>query len=510
MQFALIPFPKLVIPGSGEFVINSETRILSAEGTERIAALIADMLRAVTGAALAVTPFDQQASTNNNALVLTSAGSSHGYTLDITPERMMLTASTERDLFYGMQTLRQLLPPTTAALGDLRVPAVHIEDAPRFEWRGLMLDVSRHFFPVSFVKKLIDVMALYKLSVLHWHLTDDQGWRIEIKRYPRLTEVGSVRAGTSLPPRGSNQIDNVPYGGFYTQEEIRDVVAYAQSRFITVVPEIEMPGHAVAALTSYPELGCVGKDYAVRIAWGIEPDVLCAGKDTTFEFVEQVLSEVVDLFPSEYIHIGGDECPKIRWESCPHCQARIRQEGLKNEHELQSYFVRRVEKILEAKGRRLIGWDEILEGGLAPNASVMSWRGAEGGIEAASAGHHVVMTPNTHCYFDYYQALDGVGEPPGIGGYIPLSHVFEFDPIAGVPEDKAHFVMGGQGNVWTEYMGSESHVEYMIFPRALALAEALWSAAPRTSYQSFLRRLESHLTRLNTMGVHYRTPRPSE
>ncbi len=517
MQIAVVPYPKTVIPGDGEFVINRQTRISAAEGTEKIAAFIAERLRAATGHAMPIITAGQSPA-GTNVIVLTRTGSPNpsdaSYTLDVASDQVHMEAVSERGLFYAAQTLRQLLPPQIetgqVVSGDLHVPMVHIKDAPRFEWRGLMLDVSRHFFPVSFVKKLIDAMALYKLNVLHLHLTDDQGWRIEIKRYPRLTEIGSVRAATPIPPRGSNQIDGVPYRGFYTQDDIREIVAYAQSRFITVVPEIEMPGHAVAALTSYPDLGCVGKDYQVRIAWGIEADVLCAGKDSTFEFVENVLSEVIDLFPSEYIHVGGDECPKTRWEKCPHCQARIQQEGLKNEHELQSYFVRRVEKILEAKGRRLIGWDEILEGGLAPNATVMSWRGAEGGIEAASAGHHVVMSPNTHCYFDYYQAADGEGEPPGIGGYIPLSRVFEFNPSEGVPDDKAGFVLGGQGNLWTEYMGSESHVEYMAFPRALALAEALWSPNPRASYMGFLNRLESHLPRLEALGIHYRAPRPKE
>ncbi|MBK8021100.1 MAG: beta-N-acetylhexosaminidase [Chloroflexi bacterium] len=521
MTLNIIPQPNVVTPGAGAFVVRAETRIHAAQSATAVAAYLDEWLRAATGHTLPIvhTPAEKQGIALE--LVAGSDLGSEGYTLSVNGDQVRITAETAQGLFYGVQTLRQLLPPDaetpSAHPVDRTIPAVDIEDRPRFAWRGLMLDVCRHFFPVSFVKKLLDTMALYKLNVLHWHLTDDQGWRIEIKSLPRLTEVGSRRSASTKPDKRSGSgedltdvLDGIPYGGFYTQEEIREVVAYAQSRFITVVPEIEMPGHSVAALTSYPELGCVGQGYEVRTTWGIADEVLCAGKESTYEYVEKVLSEVVDLFPSEIIHIGGDECPKARWRECPHCQAAIEREGLNDEHELQSYFVRRVEKILEAKGRRLIGWDEILEGGLAPKATVMSWRGAKGGIEAATAGHPVVMSPNTSCYLDYYQAEDQDSEPLAIFGFVPLRRAYAFDATEGVPADKAGFVLGGQGNLWTEYISTGSHAEYMLFPRALALADALWAAHPRQDYTEFFERLQSHLPRLDQLGVNYRQPKDAD
>ncbi|MBZ0293304.1 MAG: beta-N-acetylhexosaminidase, partial [Anaerolineae bacterium] len=421
-----------------------------------------------------------------------------------------LDASSIAGLLNGMQTLRQLLPSeiessTTVTSVAWQVPAVTIEDAPRFVWRGLHLDVGRHFFPVADIKKWLDVIALYKMNVFHWHLTEDQGWRIEIKQYPRLTEVGAYRAASPYPA-DRKRLDGQPYGGFYTQAEVKEVVAYAQTLGITVVPEIEMPGHSIAALAAYPDLGCVGEDYQVRTFWGIEDDVFCAGNEDVYTFVENVLDEVLDLFPSEFVHIGGDECPKVRWEACPKCQAAIKREGLKDEHELQSYFIHRIEKFLNARGRRLIGWDEILEGGLAPNATVMSWRGSKGGIEAANAGHDVVMTPNTHCYLDYYQSEDHDNEPPAIGGYLPLENVYAFDPTAGIEPEQAQHVLGGQGNVWTEYIPTSELVEYMTFPRLLAIAEAVWSPIEVRDYDDFLQRLKGQLARLDQLDVHYRNP----
>jgi hexosaminidase len=359
-------------------------------------------------------------------------------------------------------------------------------------------------YPVPFIKKFVDLLALHKYNIFHWHLTDDQGWRIEIKQYPKLTEIGSQRAATPIPA-DRRQLDGKPYGGYYTQEEIKAVVTYAQERFITVVPEIEMPGHAVAALASYPELGCRGAGYEVRTTWGIAKDVFCAGNDAVFTFLENVLTEVLALFPSEYIHVGGDECPKDRWQECPKCQARIQAEGLADEHELQSYFIQRIERWLNAQGRRLIGWDEILEGGLAPNATVMSWRGSQGGIEAANAGHDVVMSPTTHCYFDYYQSQDQANEPPAIGGFLPLEKVYSFNPLPEeIAPDQAHHILGGQGNVWTEYLPRQEQVEYMTYPRATALAEVVWSEPARRDYDDFLARLEPHLRRLASLKVNYR------
>jgi hexosaminidase len=519
MTTAIIPKPQRLIVGEGHFVIRPTTRVIASEAARTPAEFLAEWLRNATGFPVPIQSTESDApDAIHLRLTANSPDGAEGYRLRVTPQRIEIEAEQPVGLFYGAQTLRQLLPATLegeSAAGEPHVPAVEIEDKPRFVWRGLMLDVGRHFFPVSFVKKLLDVMALYKFNRLHLHLTEDQGWRIEIKSYPRLTEVGSKRSETHIP-YAINSLkdydwqkvvtDGKPYGGYYTQDDIREIVAYAQKHFITVVPEIEMPGHSVAALAAYPELGCIGSDYEVRTQWGIAEDVLCAGRESTYDYVESVLSEVVDLFPSEYIHIGGDECPKVHWQECPHCQAAIRREGLKDEHELQSYFVRRVEKMLDAKGRRLIGWDEILEGGLAPKATVMSWRGAQGGIEAATQGHDVVMTPNTHVYFDYYQSADVANEPLAQPTILPLEKTYAFDPTEGVPADKAGHVLGGQGNVWTEWISTEPHAEYMTFPRALALADAVWSPAPRESYEEFLARLQPHLARLEQLGVNYREP----
>jgi hexosaminidase len=361
------------------------------------------------------------------------------------------------------------------------------------------LDVGRHFFPAAFVKKYIDLLAAYKMNVFHWHLTEDQGWRIEIKKYPRLTAVGSQRR--------ESMGDCTPHGGFYTQEEIRDIVAYARDRFVTIVPEIEMPGHALAALASYPELSCSGGPFQVGTAWGVMNDVYCAGNEKTFAFLEDVIGEVTELFPGPFFHAGGDECPKIRWQNCAKCQARIKAEGLKDEHELQSYFLKRIGKILNAKGKRMVGWDEILEGGLAPNATVMSWRGTEGGIAAAKSGHDVVMTPTSHCYFDYYQGT--AGEPAANGGFLPLEQVYGFEPVPDALDGtEASHVLGAQGNVWTEWMPTTSQVEYMVLPRMLAMSEVLWSSRRIREYAGFLRRLGAHYDRFAFQHLNFRVPTP--
>ena len=363
--------------------------------------------------------------------------------------------------------------------------------------------MARHFFPVPFIEQLIDLMSLYKYNTLHWHLTDDQGWRIEIRSRPRLTEIGSRRTATPLPHDRTGS-DGTPCAGHYTQAEVRRVVAYAAERGVTVVPEIEMPGHAQAALASYPELGCAGAGYEVATTWGIKGDVLCAGRDTTFTFLEEVLDEVLELFPSPFIHVGGDECPKQAWRACHHCQQRIAAERLAGEDELQSWFIRRMAGWLADRGRRLLGWDEILEGGLAPGATVMSWRGSDGGVAAATAGHDVVMSPNTHCYFDYYQSRDTAAEPPAIGGHLPLEQVYAFEPVPPALAGHAAHVLGVQGNIWTEYIATASQVQYMAFPRALALAEVAWTPAELRSPDHFRRRLAAHRPLLDSLGVHYR------
>lgn len=418
------------------------------------------------------------------------------YALKVSPGGISISATTEAGLYRGTRTLVQLLEQGQATTS---IPCLIITDWPRFGWRGMHLDVCRHFFPVSFIKKYIDLLARYKMNSFHWHLTDDQGWRIQIKSRPELTAVGAWRKGSQVGAYANQQFDTVRYGGFYTQDEIREVVAYAAERHINVVPEIEMPGHALAALAAYPQLGCTGGPYAVERGWGVFPDVFCAGNDSVFTMLQDVLTEVMMLFPSQYIHIGGDECPKDRWKTCPKCQARIKAEGLKDEHELQSYFIRRIEQFVNSKGRKIIGWDEILEGGLAPNATVMSWRGTEGGIAAARSGHDAVMSPTSYCYFDYYQG-DPVNEPLAIGGYAPLQKVYSYEPIpAELTTDEARHILGAQANLWTEYIQTPEHVEYMMLPRMLALAEVLWTPKEKRDEADFIRRLEAEFPRLDAL-----------
>ncbi|MBD3288798.1 family 20 glycosylhydrolase, partial [candidate division KSB1 bacterium] len=388
---------------------------------------------------------------------------------------------------------------------EWQIPCVEIRDEPRFSWRGMHLDVCRHFMPVEFVKKYIDLLAMFKFNRFHWHLTEDQGWRIEIKKFPKLSKISAWRSETLVGHARNKpeEYDGTPHGGFYTQEQIRDVVAYAKSRYIEVVPEIEMPGHSVAALAAYPEISCTGGPFEVAKKWGIFEDVYCAGKERTFQFLQGVLLEVIELFPYKYIHIGGDECPKARWKKCSDCQQRIKEEDLEDEAELQSYFIKRIEKFLQQKNRQIIGWDEILEGGLAPEATVMSWRGMKGGVEAARHGHDVIMTPTSHCYFDYYQA-DPDSEPLAIGGYLPLDTVYSFEPVPEeLTEKEAQHVLGAQGNVWTEYMKTPDHVEYMIMPRMLALSEVVWSPEKLRNFEYFLSRVKLHLKRFDYADINY-------
>lgn len=421
--------------------------------------------------------------------------------LSVKESGIQIESNSGAGLFYGVQTLLQLIPEKDR---PKKIAAVDIIDYPRFPYRGLHLDVGRHFFPTTFVKQYIDWLAFHKFNYFHWHLTEDQGWRVEIKKYPKLQEIASQRKETLIGHAGTPEtFDGQPYGGFYTQEEIKDIVQYASDRFVTIIPEIEMPGHSLAALSAYPALGCTGGPYDAATKWGVFPDVFCAGKEETFEFLQNVLDEVFALFPGPYVHVGGDECPKDRWKTCPNCQRRIKSEKLGDEHELQSYFIQRMEKFLNAKGKKLIGWDEILEGGLAPNATVMSWRGEAGGIAAAKQNHQVIMTPGDWCYFDHYQDTSKT-EPLAIGGFTPVSQVYAYEPVPAIlTPQEATFILGAQANLWTEYITTPEHAAYMVYPRACALAEVVWSPKLSRDYADFLVRMKTHLPRLKAMGINY-------
>ena len=511
----IIPQPISVRCEKGSFQLRKSTKIYISHESERVPAenlnaRIAERF----GFRLAIV--DEVYRTNNkykNAIVITLAapkvyGAAEGYGLEVTPNYVEFRGSSEATLFFGLQTFFQLLPLDRKE--NINIRATTINDAPRFPYRGMHLDIARHFQPVEFVKRYIDLMSQYKFNYFHWHLTDDQGWRIEIKKYPKLTEIGSKRPETVKERNLTPYIgDGIPHGGFYTQEQIKDVVAYAKSRHITVVPEIELPGHASAALAAYPQLGCkTDYQYKVQTTWGIFKEVFCPTEET-FKFLEDVLDETIKLFPdSPYIHIGGDEVLKDHWKESPFVQELKKRENLKDEHEVQSYFVRRMEKFINSKGKKIIGWDEILEGGLAPNATVMSWRGMKGGIEAAKSKHDVIMTPTDFVYFDYGQG-DPAYEPLNIGSYVPLEKVYSFEPVPkDLSADEAKYVIGGQANIWTEYIKTSSHVEYMAFPRMIALSEVLWSRAEDRNYPDFLRRLNAHLPRLDAQNVNYRIPEP--
>ncbi len=430
------------------------------------------------------------------------------YILMVSKEGIIIKASTDQGAFYAVQTLRQLMPVglenDTFSENEIAIQALIVKDEPQFSYRGMHLDVARHMFSIDFIKKYIDALALLKMNTFHWHLTDDQGWRIEIKKYPKLQEVSAYRDETLVGHYSDqpHQYDGKRYGGYYTQEEVKTVVQYAKARFVTVIPEIEMPGHAQAAIAAYPELGCTDEPIEVAKKWGVFEEIYCPNQKT-FAFLEDVLDEVLELFPSKYIHIGGDEAPKTRWKNCEYCQDLIKKEGLKDEHHLQSYFITKMEAYLNSKGRQIIGWDEILEGGLAPNATVMSWRGTSGAVEAAKSGHNVVMTPTSHCYFDYYQS-ENEDEPLAIGGFLPLEKVYGFYPI---PEEltteESKYVLGAQGNIWTEYIPNENHLEYMAFPRMLALSEVVWSQPKHKNYKAFVSRLENFHQRLDALDVNY-------
>lgn len=489
---AFLPAQVPVIPAPATVILRSGTWLPSVSLPADLA-LTGDEALARAGIDVQVVP--------GSALV-----DPESYSLDVSSKGVTLIAPSAAGRFYGLVTLQHLVNVGRDVAGAVRIPALTIVDSPRFPYRGMHLDVGRHFQPVAFVKRYIDLMARFKFNVFHWHLTEDQGWRIEIKKYPRLTEVGGCRAETMVEKRFDPYVgDGTPHCGFYTQEEIREVVAYAAERFVTVIPEIEMPGHSLAAITAYPELACTDGPFAVRTTWGVSEDVLCPS-ERTFEFLQDVLTEVLDLFPSPYIHIGGDEAPKKRWKESPLAQEVIRREGLKDEDELQSWFIRRIERWLAERDRRLIGWDEILEGGLAPGATVMSWRGMSGGIAAAQQGHDVIMTPGSHVYFDHYQG-DPRFEPLAIGGLTTLERVYGFEPIPeALTASQSRHVLGAQANLWTEYLKTPAAIEYMAYPRAVALSEVLWSSRERRDWGDFLGRLPYALRTLDMLRVNYRVP----
>ncbi|MGE5360211.1 MAG: beta-N-acetylhexosaminidase [Bacteroidales bacterium] len=509
---AIIPKPVSVAAQTGFFTLSANTIIQTDSATAELGRGLAAYLEPATGFRLRV---QAQAATTSSRISLAldprlERLGPEGYTLDVGPHRVVARAFKPAGIFYAMQSLRQLLPPeifreARVAGVAWTMPAVRIEDKPRFSWRGMHLDVGRHFMPREFVKKYIDLLALHKMNTFHWHLTDDQGWRIEIRKYPKLTEVGAWRKQTVTghqPDRMEDaKYDGVPHGGFYTQDDIREVVAYAAARYITIVPEIEMPGHAQAAIAAYPELGVDGAPTEVGTWWGVYDNILNP-TDNTVRFMQDVLTEVMDLFPGRFIHVGGDEAEKTRWKASPVVQARIKQLGLADEEELQSWFIRQMDSFIASKGRRLIGWDEILQGGLAPGATVMSWRGVKGGVTAAQQGHDVVMAPTSHTYFDYYQAKPEDREPLAIGGYVPIDKVYSFDPVPpDLGADFAKHVLGAQGQLWTEYIQTPRQLEYMAFPRACALAEVVWTPPAAKDFADFVRRLDVHARRLAILDV---------
>ena len=515
---SVIPRPQSVVSRHGSFTLTARTSIWTDRADSAVARRFSRSLAEATGFDL---PVRVGTSALGNRILFRrvaardTAVGREGYRLDVRPGVVTITTATPAGAFYATQTLRQLLPPAilrSALVADVAwtIPTVTIDDRPRFQWRGAHLDVARHFLPKEFVKKYIDLLAFHKMNVFHWHLTDDQGWRIEIKKYPRLTEVGAWRDQTLVgrPQRDSaaNVFDGKRHGGFYTQDDVREIVAYAAERFVTIVPEIEMPGHSQAAIAAYPALGNLDDIVKPWTSWGVSPYILNPS-DTTIAFMQDVLTEVMALFPGPYIHVGGDEAIKPQWKTSPRAQARIASLGLKSEDELQSWFIKQMDSFLTAHGRRLVGWDEILDGGLAPNAVVMSWRGTAGGIAASRAGHDVVMTPGSHTYFDHYQSANKDSEPLAIGGFLPIDTVYSYEPVPTElePQFQSH-ILGAQAQLWTEYVDGPKHAEYMAFPRMSALAEVLWTSRNRRDFADFSARLPALLARLDAMDVNYRRP----
>lgn len=512
-DYQIIPKPEKLTMTKGRFLINSKTKIISDLSLDSEAKYLSEIIG--TGSNIELEILEEGPTKNNIKLELDSEiDSPEGYNLKVSFDKIVISGKTPAGVFYGIQSLRQLMPAAIETTGqelhDLTIPGVEISDHPRYGYRGMHLDVGRHFFGVASIKKYLDLIAMHKMNTFHWHLTEDQGWRIEIKKYPRLTQIGAYRKGTAIGLAGTRNApytyDTIPYGGFYTQDEIKEVVAYAADRHITVIPEIELPGHSLAALAAYPEFGNSTGPYEVAKRWGIFTEIY-APTEETFGFLEDILSEVMQLFPSKFIHIGGDEVLKKEWEESAYAQDVIKREGLKDEHELQSYFVQRIEKFLNKNGRNMIGWDEILEGGLAPNATVMSWRGTEGGIAAAKQHHNVIMTPGTHCYFDYYQESEEnrIEEPiTGSKRHTTVEKVYEYEPTPDSLNPKeASFILGAQGNVWTEYMPTWEIVEYKVLPRMTALSEVVWSSKESRDWEDFHKRLQNMAKRYDILGYNY-------
>ena len=492
----LIPTPSEQIIKSGYMTIEDSPEIISDFELNSAATLFKDAVKKLE------LSHDKQIK-NRIKFSLNKKLNNEEYILKINSDKITIEASTETGAIYGFQSLNQLMNLNLNS-GVIKLQNQVIKDSPRFKYRGMHLDVGRHMYPVDFIKKYIDGLAMLKFNNFHWHLTEDQGWRIEIEKYPELNNVGSFRDSTLIGHYTDKpwQFDKTRYGGFYTKKEIKEVVRYAEERGINVIPEIEMPGHSQAAVSSYPEFGCTGEQVGVAPLWGVFKEIYCS-KNETFNFLEDIIDEVVELFPGKYIHIGGDEAPKTNWKACGNCQDVIKREGLKDEHELQSYFITRMEKYINSKGKQIIGWDEILEGGLAPNATVMSWRGISGGLEAAKMNHEVIMTPNATCYLDHYQAKETANEPLAIGGFTPIEEIYNYEPIPNELDESLHkYIIGAQGNVWTEYMKTSDHVEYMVFPRILALSEVVW-AKNKPSFEEFEKKVINVYPMLDKMNINY-------
>lgn len=511
-NYEVVPMPlEINTTQQASFLLKSGVTVYYPAGNEKMqrnAEFLASYVKAQTGIELQV--LAGEGGKGGIVLQLGLANDNpEAYQLKVDASQVVISSPSEAGVFYGIQTLRKAVD--VAEGSNVELPAVEIKDQPRFGYRGMMLDVGRHFFSMDEIKTYIDMMALHNINRFHWHLSEDQGWRIEIKKYPKLTEIGSMRKETVIG-HNSGKYDGKPYGGFYTQEQAKEIVAYAAERYITVIPEIDLPGHMQAALAAYPELGCTGGPYEVWTQWGVSDNVLCAGNDQTIQFIKDVLAEIVEIFPSEYIHVGGDECPKVKWSTCPKCQARIKALGLKSdnkhtkEERLQSYVIHEAEEFLNSKGRKMIGWDETLEGGLAPNATVMSWRGEAGGIEAAKQHHDVVMTPNTYLYFDYYQSKDTETEPMAIGGYLPIERVYSYEPMPkSLSPEEQKYIVGVQANLWTEYIPDFKQVQYMVLPRMAALSESQWCAPEKKNYEAFLQRVSRLVNIYAKNGWNYAT-----
>ncbi len=508
---SIIPYPNTLTLGIGDLKLDNQFTITCTEANwAKELNYLQTFLESDYKLKLKIVSANQTAK-NQISIIKDIDMAKESYQLTIKKEGIEITAADDDGLFYALQSLIQIFNANKSKTAVL--PYMTIKDQPQYSWRGMHLDCSRHFFTKAEVMRYIDFLALYKFNVFHWHLVDDQGWRIEIKKYPLLTDIGAYRKQTLIgkptfdkngKPSQTDQYDGKYYGGYYTQADIKEIVAYAKTKHIEVLPEIEMPGHSLAALSAYPQFSCNGGPFETFTRWGVSDDVYCAGNDATFSFLQDILAEVMPLFPNQYIHIGGDECLKDRWKACPKCQKRMKDENLKNEEALQSYFITRIEKYVNANGKQIIGWDEILEGGLAPNAAVMSWRGTEGGIAASKQKHNVVMSPGKPCYFDHYQSKDRTKEPLAIGGYNPLDAVYAFDPMPeGLTVDVKKYILGAQANVWTEYITNFSQVEYMSMPRMAALSEALWLPKEKKDYTSFKTRLKLHLPYLDKLGVNY-------